>query len=165
MADDLAPRYRDPSQPVAERISDLGHGRGYTTFAYSDLAQAQARVPIDGSEDIALAFTVRNTGGRSGVEVAQLYVRDCHASVVRPVRELKAFQRLVLAQGEAVRVQFSVPVDMLQLTDHSGGWFDLMVGPSSACTPLTAQVEVVGVGGRVLPVLWRMESCGEVRGL
>lgn len=71
MADDLAPRYRDPSQPVAERISDLGHGRGYTTFAYSDLAQA--RVPIDGSEDIALAFTVRNTGRRSGVEVAQLY--------------------------------------------------------------------------------------------
>ena len=127
-------------------------------------------MPIDGSEDIALAFTLRNTGGRSGVEVAQLYVRDRHASVVRPVRELKAFQRLV-ARGEAARVQFSVPVDMLQLTDHSGrrvvepGWFDLMVGPSSACTPLMAQVEVVGAGSRVLPGRWRMESCGEARGL
>lgn len=149
----------------------FGHGLGYTTFAYSDLALVQARVPIDGSEDIALAFTVRNTGGRSGVEVAQLYVRDRHASVVRPVRELKAFQRVVLAPGEAARVQFSVPVDMLQLTDHSGrrvvepGWFDLMVGASSACTPLVAQVEVVGAGSRVLPGRWRMESCGEASAL
>jgi beta-glucosidase len=131
----------------------------------------QARVPIDGSEDIALAFTVRNTGRRSGVEVAQLYVRDRHASVVRPVRELEAFQRLVLAPGEAARVQFSVPVDVLQLTDHSGrrvvepGWFDLMVGPSSACTPLMVQVEVVGAGSRVLPGRWRMESGGDIRKL
>lgn len=100
-----------------------------------------------------------------------MYVRDRHASVVRPVCELKAFQRLVLAPGEAARVQFSVPVDMLQLTDHSGrrvvepGWFDLMVGSSSACTSLMAQVEVVGAGSRVLPGRWRMESCDESRGL
>ena len=61
-------------------------------------------------------------------------------------------------------MRFTVPVDMLCLTDHSGervvepGWFDLMLGASSADTPLCGAVQVVGSSTRTLPMLWRMES-------
>lgn len=167
MADDLAPHYRDPSQLVAERISDrwlhdlLPQRPRIGTGACADRRQRGHRAGLHGAQH-------RRAQRRRGGAVVRARP---HASVVRPVRELKAFQRLVLAPGEAARVQFSVPVDMLQLTDHSGrrvvepGWFDLMVGPSSACTPLMVLVEVVGAGSRVLPGLWRMDSCGEARGL
>ena len=61
--------------PGLHRLDDVVNAGGlntyYTTFAYSDLALAQARVPIDGSEDIALAFTVHNTGGRRGGAVVR----------------------------------------------------------------------------------------------
>ncbi|MBX3618876.1 MAG: glycoside hydrolase family 3 C-terminal domain-containing protein [Rhizobacter sp.] len=145
----------------------FGHGLGYTEFAYGDLRLAQEQIDIETGE-IVLSFVVANTGARAGVAVPQLYVRDRQASVVRPVKELKAFGRVPLAAGERAVVRFVVPVDMLCLTDHSGarvvepGWFDLMLGPSSAHTPLRAAVQVTGSSTRVLPARWRMESRCEV---
>ena len=119
--------------------------------------------------EIVLSFAITNTGARSGVAVPQLYVRDRQASVVRPVKELKAFGRVALAAGERARMRFSVPVDMLCLTDRSGqrvvepGWFDLMLGSSSAQTPLRSAVQVMGTATRTLPDQWRMESRCEDR--
>ena len=141
----------------------FGHGLAYTQFDYSDLRVAQEQVDIEQGE-VVLDFAITNTGARSGVAVPQLYVRDRLGSVVRPIRELKAFGRLALAPGERARMRFTVPVDMLCLTDHSGervvepGWFDLMLGASSADTPLCGAVQVVGSSTRTLPMLWRMES-------
>ena len=89
-----------------------------------------------------------------GVAVPQLYVRDRLASVVRPVRELKAFGRVPLDAGECAQMRITVPVDMLCLTDHSGervvepGWFDLMLGGSSADTPLR------GAAARARAIEW-----------
>jgi beta-xylosidase len=121
------------------------------------------------SGTIELSFELSNIGNRFGVEVPQLYVRDRHTSVVRPVKELKGFQRVALSAGESAHVTFAVPVDMLSLTDHSGervvepGWFDLMVGSSSSQIRLREAVEVVGKGSRVLPRIWRMESSSSLR--
>lgn len=144
----------------------FGHGLGYTAFEYRKLEVDSPTVPIDG--EIVLSFDVANVGARHGVEVPQLYVRDRLASVVRPVRELKAFQRIELSPGEVVRVTFRVPVDMLCFTGMSGqrivepGSFDLAIGASSADIRLRAEVEAIGTT-RTLPRDWRMESSSKVR--
>ena len=144
----------------------FGHGLGYTTFEYRKLEVDSPAVQIDG--EVVLSFEVANVGERHGVEVPQLYVRDRLASVVRPVRELKAFQRIELSPGEAGRVTFRIPVDMLCFTGMSGqrivepGSFDLAIGASSADIRLRAEVEVIGAT-RTLPRNWRMESSSNVR--
>jgi len=158
-------KLKSAGTPVALHFGALypfGHGRSLTSFEYRDLELAAATVDIE-SGDIVLRFDLANIGARTGVEVPQLYVRDRHASVARPVRELKAFARLELAPGEAARVTWRVPVDMLAFTGSQGerlvepGFFDLMVGASSADIRLRSTVEVSGEP-RVLPRNWRMTS-------
>jgi beta-glucosidase len=141
----------------------FGFGLSYTRFEYQNLELDGDDVSIeDGS--VALRFVVANVGERSGAEVVQVYVRDCMASVVRPVSELKAFARVDLAPRERSTVSIRIPVDMLNFTDHRGerivepGRFDIMVGSSSRDIRLSATVAVVGPGPRVLPRDWRMLS-------
>ncbi len=141
----------------------FGHGLGYTQFAYRNLVLESDAVDLaDG--DVRVQCEVANTGSRPGVAEVQLYVRDRLASVVRPVKELKAFQRVELAAGQVARLNFNVPVDMLCFTHPNGkrcvepGWFDVLVGPSSADTPLTTAVQVLGAAPRMLGRDWRMES-------
>lgn len=162
-------KLKSAGAPVAFHFKSnypFGHGLSYTRFEYRHLALERAAIDIE-SGDITVSFDLTNAGLRRGVEVAQLYVRDRHASVVRPVKELKAFHRIELGAGETATVQFVIPVDMLCLTDHSGkrviepGWFDLMVGPSSADLPLRTEVEVIGTSRRTLGKAWRMESHAE----
>ena len=144
----------------------FGHGLGYTRFEYRNLHLGSPRVPIDDGE-IQLSVDIANVGDVTGVEVPQLYVRDRLASVVRPVLELKAFERLELAAGETARLIWRVPVDMLGFTGMAGerivepGMFDLAVGASSGDIRLRAEVEVTGATRR-LPRDWRMESASEV---
>ena len=93
----------------------------------------------------------------------QLYVRDLIASVVRPVKELKAFGRVELAPGERARITFTVPTDMLSFTGLEGrrivepGEHELQVGVSSADIRLRATVTMTGET-RTLGRGWRMES-------
>ncbi len=100
--------------------------------------------------------------------VPQLYVRDVLASMVRPVRELKAFGRVALAAGQSARVEMAVPVDMLSFTGRDGarwvepGEFEVQVGASSADLPLRARVRVAGPARR-LGRAWRMMSRCELR--
>ncbi|MFC7472072.1 fibronectin type III-like domain-contianing protein [Actinomadura keratinilytica] len=72
----------------------FGHGLTYTTFAWSDLLVEREQAPTDG--EFALSCTVRNTGGREGTEVVQVYLHDPVASVVQPVRRLIGYVRLDL---------------------------------------------------------------------
>ncbi|MEX3959662.1 glycoside hydrolase family 3 N-terminal domain-containing protein [Trinickia sp. EG282A] len=141
----------------------FGFGLSYTQFVYDDLEVEQHELPIkDGT--LELGFNVENVGGRAGTEVVQVYVRDCLASSVRPVRELKAFSRLELRPSERAKVRVAIPVDMLNFSDGRGerivepGEFEIMVGSSSRDIHLTATVTVVGSGPRVLPFDWRMLS-------
>lgn len=165
-------KLKSAGTPVALHFGSrysFGHGRSLTRFEYRDPELGSASVDIEAGE-VRLSFVLTNTGERAGVEVAQLYVRDRHASVVRPVRELKAFARVELASGEAARVSWRVPVDMLGFTGNQGkrlvepGFFDLMVGASSADIRLRAAVEVTGEP-RTLPRDWRMTSSVDLQRL
>ncbi|HSI58612.1 MAG TPA: glycoside hydrolase family 3 N-terminal domain-containing protein [Ideonella sp.] len=165
-------KLKSAGTPVALHFGSrypFGHGLALTSFDYRALALGAAIVDIETGE-IVLSCEIVNTGSRAGVEVAQLYVRDRHASVVRPVKELKAFARLELAAGEAARVTWRVPVDMLGFTGSQGvrvvepGAFDLMVGASSADIRGQAAVEVTGKP-RPLPRDWRMTSAVEIQRL
>jgi beta-glucosidase-like glycosyl hydrolase len=140
----------------------FGHGLSYTQFEFADLALDAKQVDAATGE-IRVRFSVSNTGARAGVAVPQLYVRDLLASMVRPVKELKAFGRVELRPGESARVAFAVPTDMLCFTGMEGrrivepGEFELQVGASSADIRLRALVEVTGAA-RTLGREWRMES-------
>ncbi len=112
----------------------FGFGLSYTTFAYSDLRLSSAT--MDG-ESVVATVTVKNTGSRDADEVVQLYVRDLVASVSRPVRELKGFERIHLKAGEQRDVQFTISRDALGFYNQDLKWtvepgdFQIMVGPNS----------------------------------
>jgi beta-glucosidase len=106
-------RYADaPTSP----LFPFGHGLAYTRFEYG-------AVQISGEAlrgSLEISAQVANTGPRTGVEVAQLYVRDLVGSLTRPVRELKDFQRLSLAPGESRRVSFTLTEEQLAFTRADG---------------------------------------------
>ena len=157
-----------PIQPDFGAIFPFGFGLSYTTFEYSDFSVKGTDVPIDGTIEIECA--VRNTGAVAGDEVVQLYVRDCHASLVRPVRELKGFKRLSLASGAAAKVSFRLPVDMLGFTIEGvdrivePGEVDVMIGASSADIRYSVTVSILGEARR-LPENWRMRCDATVTAL
>jgi beta-glucosidase len=114
----------------------FGYGLSYTSFVYSDLVLDPARVRP--GESLRVALKVRNSGPRAGAEVVQLYVRDVEASVDRPPRELKGFERVVLAPGETAEVTFTLGPDALAFYDETTkawvaepGTFEIFVGASS----------------------------------
>ncbi|WP_189110736.1 beta-xylosidase/alpha-l-arabinosidase [Streptomyces camponoticapitis] len=125
----------------------FGHGLTYTSFVWSTLT-ADSTAPTDG--ELRLSFTVRNTGGRPGTEVVQLYLHDPVASVVQPVQRLVGYLRVPLEPGEAARISASVPADLASFTGRDGrrivepGELELRLGASSADTRLTARVTLTG---------------------
>lgn len=132
-----------------EPLYPFGYGLSYTTFAYDDLRLSADRIAPDGS--LEAEVTVTNTGDRAGVEIVQLYLRDCYSSVTRPVKELKDFRRVALEPGASERVRFTVTPDMLTMLDKSlrpvvePGEFRVMVGASSRDEDLlTRTFEVCG---------------------
>jgi beta-glucosidase len=132
-AEKFTSKYLDvPNTP----LYPFGYGLSYTTFSYASLSIAPARTTVTGR--ITATVTVTNTGLVSGVETVQLYLRDDVASVTRPVRELKGFQRVSLAPGESRRVEFTILPEELAFYDHQMRWrmepgsFTVTVGPSSA---------------------------------
>jgi beta-glucosidase len=158
-------KMKSAGTPIARHFGSrfpFGHGLGYTQFEFTDIALDAATVDAEAGE-IRVRFTVRNTGTRAGVAVPQVYVRDLVASVVRPVKELKAFCRVELAAGESARVAVGLPTDMLSFTGLDGrrivepGQFEVQVGASSADIRLRTLVEVTGAT-RTLGREWRMES-------
>lgn len=84
----------------------FGYGLSYTRFNLSDLRLSQKSIRPDGS--LQVSVQVENAGRRAGDEVVQLYIRDMAASVTRPVRELKGFERITLQPGEKRRVSFTL---------------------------------------------------------
>ena len=105
----------------------FGYGLSYTTVEYG-------KPSLNGN---TLSVTVKNTGYRATDEVVQFYIRDLVATIMRPVKELKGFERVHLEAGESKTVSFTVTKEMLSYYDGEGntvfepGDFDLMVGPNS----------------------------------
>ncbi|MFI8442023.1 glycoside hydrolase family 3 N-terminal domain-containing protein [Streptomyces rochei] len=131
----------------------FGHGLGYTTFAWSDLAVDADRAATDG--EFSLALTVRNTGERSGTEVVQLYLHDPVASVVQPVQRLIGYTRVPLEPGQERRLRVTVPADVASFTGRDGhrivepGELELRFAASSTEARLTASVTLTGPARRV----------------
>jgi beta-glucosidase len=124
----------------------FGHGLSYTSFGYRGLELSRTR--LQPGESVTLTFTLANTGKMAGAEVVQLYLRDPVASVVRPVEELKGFQRIMLAPGEQRTVSFTVDREMLAFYNDRMQWtaepgkFELMVGSAADDIRLRATIEL-----------------------
>lgn len=113
----------------------FGYGLSYTTFSYSDLQLSATEMSPTGS--VEASVTVTNTGNVDATEIVQLYIRDLVASVSRPVKELKGFERITLKAGESRKVTFAITPEMLKFYNYDlkyvlePGDFSIMVGPNS----------------------------------
>ncbi|MFB5662527.1 glycoside hydrolase family 3 N-terminal domain-containing protein [Alteribacillus sp. HJP-4] len=116
----------------------FGFGLSYTTFSYSGFELSSQRLSL--KESITASINVQNTGDRAGEEVVQFYVQDMVGEVVRPVKELKYFQKIELQPGETKQVTFTITEDQLRyhhqdLTFKSDpGTFTVYAGPNSRDT-------------------------------
>ncbi len=118
-----------------EPLYPFGYGLSYSTFEYSDIRLSK---PGFGKADsITASITVKNTGKVAGEEIVQLYIHDQVASVTRPVKELKGFQKIDLKPGESKVVTFLIEEETIQFLDNQfqphaeSGEFTLMIGKSS----------------------------------
>jgi beta-glucosidase len=124
-----------------DALYPFGHGLSYTSFDYSELRVSEA------DDALEIAVHLRNTGERAGTEVAQLYIQDVAASLVRPVKELKDYCRVILEPGEEREIRFTLPKKAMGFYDNDGnyrledGLFRFFVGGSSRET-LQQEVEI-----------------------
>ena len=98
--------YRYYTSRKMETAFPFGHGLSYTTFAYSDLQVSKKE--MSDNESVQVSVKVKNTGKRAGKTVVQLYVEAPETEVVRPVRELKGFEKIFLEAGEEKTVTFTL---------------------------------------------------------
>ncbi|WP_407430660.1 beta-glucosidase BglX [Arcticibacter sp.] len=113
----------------------FGYGLSYTSFGYSDLKLDSTSINQNG--EAVLSFRLTNTGKVTGEEVVQLYIHDEVASVARPLKQLKGFQKLALKPGESRELKFTIKSELLSFYDNDLNWiaepgrFKLMVGSAS----------------------------------
>ena len=130
--DDYTSRYID--EPVTPLFA-FGHGLSYTRFRLQNLVLSARRIPLNGRLEVSV--DVENAGDRAGDEVVQLYVHDLAATVARPVKELRGFERVTLRPGETRTVRFALTADDLRFHDArmqfvaEPGAFQAIVGTSS----------------------------------
>ncbi len=135
--EDILVGYRWYDTKGVKPLFPFGYGLSYTSFEYGKARLSSDKMSASGR--IELSCTVKNTGSAAGKETVQLYVGDEKCSVLRPVKELKAFRKIRLEPGEEKTVTFAVTPDMLKFFDDKKhewsaepGKFKLYVGASSA---------------------------------
>lgn len=112
----------------------FGYGLSYTTFSYGEM---QCPSAFDDKGFLPVSVDVTNTGNYDGEEIVQLYVADKVASMVRPVKELKGFQKVFIPKGQTKRVEFKLNVKDLGFWNSlmqyvvEPGTFEIMVGTNS----------------------------------
>lgn len=118
-----------------EPLYPFGFGLSYTDFTYGDFKLDKDVLKPGGC--VTASVTVSNTGSRKGDEIVQFYIRDMKASVARPVKELKHFERISLAPGESKTVSFTITPENLKFYNSAleyvaePGEFRVMAGPDS----------------------------------
>jgi beta-glucosidase len=116
-------------------VYPFGFGLSYTTFSYSDITLN--KTAINAAEKLEAKVTVTNTGNYDGAEVVQLYIRDMVGTITRPVKELKAFQKVFIKKGESAEVVFTLGIDDLKFYNSDlnfvaePGDFKVFVGGNS----------------------------------
>ncbi len=125
----------------------FGHGLSYTTFEYSDLKLSKNK--MKNTEAITVTLNVKNAGKVLGEEVVQLYLRDKVGSVIRPIIELKDFQKIQLNAGETKNIQFIIDKEKLSFCNAALQWitepgdFEVMMGSSSSDIRLRTSFELI----------------------
>lgn len=113
----------------------FGYGLSYTQFKYSDMNLSSNN--LKGNQTLNISVNVTNSGNYDGEEVVQLYIRDLFGKVVRPVKELKGFQKVFIKKGETKTISFTLTPENLKFYDDQlnydweGGEFDIMIGTDS----------------------------------
>jgi beta-glucosidase len=111
---------------------EFGTGLSYTTFSYSDLHVSPATA--SGDQKVRVEVTVKNSGGRAGKEVVQLYLNERFASVTPPLKRLKRFAKVLLEPGESRHLTFELTREDLSFIDAQNkrvvepGTFDVKIG-------------------------------------
>ncbi len=139
--------YRYYDKRKMEVLFPFGHGLSYTTFAYSNLRTDKAS--MKDTETMEVSVDITNTGNVAGKEAVQLYVADKESTVIRPIKELKGFEKVELAPGETKTVTFTLDkraFAYFSVRIHDWhvetGAFEIMVGASSRDIRLTKEVNV-----------------------
>jgi len=126
---------------------EFGYGLSYTNFGYSNFSISKQQMKQN--ETIQVSFTLSNTGKYDGEEIVQLYIKDKVASLVRPVKELKDFQKVFLKAGESKTVEFVIDKNKLSFFNNEIKWvaepgmFDIMIGASSEKIKLKSSFELI----------------------
>jgi beta-glucosidase len=131
--------YRHFDVSPVKPLFPFGFGLSYTSFSFSHM-----QVKDEGHGNVRVSFSVSNTGKRTGDQVAEVYIGEDSPSLQRPVKELKAFQRVHLAAGQSQTVEFVLPARAFSYWDvATHAWkrdaaarFNIYVGDSSASVPL-----------------------------
>jgi len=125
----------------------FGYGLSYTKFDYSGLKLSSTK--IKSNETIKVSFQLSNVGRVAGEEVVQLYLKDKFGSVVRPVLELRDFQKVKLNAGESKTIEFTIDKEKLSFYNDTLEWtaepgdFEVMIGSSSADLKLRSGFELL----------------------
>jgi len=139
--------YRYFDKVETEPLFPFGHGLSYSQFKYGNLALPKK---VKRGKPIKVSVEITNIGERAGAEVVQLYVHDVQSSLVRPVKELKAFKKVFLKSGEKRKVELQLVDRSLSFYDpHKKTWvaepgrFEVLVGSSSRDIRLKKTFELV----------------------
>ncbi len=153
--------YRYYDKKKLDVLFPFGHGLSYTTFDYSNL-KVSADV-IKDTDILTVKVDVTNTGKSAGKEVVQLYVGDRESSVIRPLKELKGFEKVALNPGETKRVSFTLGKRAFayyntEINDWhvETGEFDILIGKSSR--DILCKKTVVVESTVELPVVYTINS-------
>ena len=153
--------YRYYDKKKMDVLFPFGHGLSYTTFGYSNLRLSAER--IQDTDSLTVTCTVTNTGRRAGKAVAQLYVGCAGGDVIRPVRELKGYEKVMLAPGESKDITFTLDKRAFaywnaQIHDWhvETGDYTIEIGASSRDLPLRSAVHVASTV--TLPVHYDVDS-------
>ncbi len=118
-----------------EPLYPFGYGLSYTTFEYDDISLSKS--DLKGEELLTVTIPVKNSGKFKGEEVVQMYISDPVATVSRAVKELKGFQKIMLAPGESKDVKFTVSTELLKFYNSNleynwePGQFEVQIGGNS----------------------------------
>ena len=138
-------RYYDTAdKPV---LFPFGFGLSYTQFEYGKLKLSKKK--ITDADELTVTFTVKNTGGVDGAEIAQLYVKDEKSTIFRPEKELKGFQKVFLKAGEETEITLTLDKRSFAFYNTAihdwcveSGSFEILIGASSRDIRLSAKVKV-----------------------
>ena len=125
----------------------FGYGLSYTNFSYSDITLSSST--LSKGKDLKVSVNVKNTGDMDGEEVAQLYVSFPQSKVVRPIKQLKDFDRISIKKGESKTFEFTLSADDLAYWDNDKdsfaiepGTVNLMIGSSSEDIKQTKEIQL-----------------------